>query len=215
MRSRDRFDGQIAGVGSTSGTRVVVGLWHTTPLGSFADVMVETACGHRVLLSPTEDVTDYITSTYVFDEVRVEDVRCTVRGATWTVRSASLSLDLLIGGRMPLGWLLRTVPRPIGASPVWARLVDPVARFVVPGVRTVGTALEGRREFYGATDLHRITAMAGTFDRRPLGGLTDIDPPCRFGFSSTPATPSVTTVVTTVVRTALPGALVTHRSVGR
>lgn len=177
--------------------------------------MVETGPGHRVLLAPTEDVADYVTSTYAFDEVRVEAVSCRVDGSSWEVRSPSLSLDLEVGSRMPLGWLLRAVPRPLGASPAWARIVDPVARVLVPGVRTVGTALEGRREFYGATDLRRVTSMTGRFDGAPLGGLTDIDPPCRFGFSSTPRTPSVTTVVTTVVTSAARGAVVTRRSVGR
>ena len=211
MARRDRFDGRIAGVGSSSGTRVVVGHWHSTPFGPFSDAMVETAAGHRVLLAPTEDAADYITSTYVFDEVRLEPLSCTSGGSSWVVTSPSLSLDLTVGSRMPLGWLLRTVPRPLGASPLWAQLVDPIARVVVPGVRTVGTALEGRREFYGATDLRRVTAMSGSFDGEPLGVLADIDPPCRFGFSSTPRTPSVTTVVTTVVRSAMPGTVVTHR----
>lgn len=161
--------------------------------------MVETAQGHRVLLAPSEEVASYVTATYSFDEIRVEPLSCTVADQGWSVRSSSLSLDVAIGARMPLGWLLRTVPRALGASPTWARVVDPVARVVLPGVRTVGTALEGRREFYGATDLRRITSASGTFDGHDLGTLADIDPPCRFGFSSTPRTPSVTTVVTTVV----------------
>jgi hypothetical protein len=67
------------------------------------------------------------------------------------------------------------------------------------GVRTRGTALAGRREYYGATDLHAVTALEGVFDGESLGTLAPVDPPCRFGFSSTPARPSVTTVVTTVV----------------
>jgi len=215
VAGRDRFDGRIAGVGSSSGTRLVVGHWHSTPLGSFSDVMVETTAGHRVLLAPTEEAIDYITSTYAFDEVRLEPLSCTTGDSSWVVRSPSLSLDLTVGPRMPLGWVLRTVPRPLGASPWWARLVDPVARAVVPGVRTVGTAQEGRREFYGATDLRRVTAMSGSFDGEPLGTLADIDPPCRFGFSSTPRTPSVTTVVTTVVRSGLPGTAVRRRSARR
>lgn len=198
-RTRDRFQGHIAGVGSSSGTRVVVGRWHTTPLGPFTDVMVEKGGGHRVLLAPSDAVADYVTSTYEFDEVRVEPLSCTQSESSWTVRSDSLSLDLTVGSRMPLGWLLRTVPRRVGASPTWARIVSPVARRVMPGVRTVGTALEGRQEFYGATDLRRIVAMTGQMDAEPLGSLAYIDPPCRFGFSSTPRTPSVTTVVTTVV----------------
>ncbi len=196
---RDRFRGHIIGVGSTSGVRVVVGRWHTTPLGAFADVMVETTTGHRVLLAPSQDVADYVTDTYSFDEVRTEPVAVTQQGDEWMVESASLSLSVTVGPRMPLGWLLRAVPPPVGTSPTWARLASPVARLVMPGVRTVGTALEGRREFYGATDLRRVTAMQATFGGQHLGALADIDPPCRFGFSSTPRTPSVTTVVTTVV----------------
>lgn len=199
MARRDRFHGCIAGIGSTSGVRVVVGDWDTTPLGTFTDVMVETASGHRVLLAPNDDVAAYVTATYSFDEVRVEPLSCSVADSRWSVRSDSLSLDLTTGGRMPLGWLLRAVPGALGASPTWARVVDPVARVVLPGVRTVGTALEGRREFYGATDLRQVTAATGLFDGEDLGALADIDPPCRFGFSSTPKTPSVTTVVTTVV----------------
>jgi hypothetical protein len=196
---RDRFRGSIVGVGSTSGVRVVLGRWHTTPLGPFADVMVETGAGHRILLAPSQVVADYVTATYSFDEVRIEPVAVTQQGDRWSVTSDSLSLDVTVGPRMPLGWLLRAVPPPLGASPLWARVVAPVARVVMPGVRTVGTALEGRREFYGATDLRRVTAMRATLDGRDLGALADIDPPCRFGFSSTPRTPSVTTVVTTVV----------------
>jgi len=34
-----------------------------------------------------------------------------------------------------------------------------------------------------------------------LGELALVDPPCRFGFSSTPRSPSVTSVVTTVEST--------------
>lgn len=196
---RDRFEGRIAGIGSTSGVRVVIGNWHDTPLGAFTDVMVETGSGHRVLLAPSDAVASYVTATYSFDEIRVEPLSCTTADPVWSVQSDSLSLDLAIGARMPLGWLLRSVPRALGTSPTWARVVDPMAHLVLPGVRTVGTALEGRREFYGATDLRRVTSASGRFDGQDLGGLADIDPPCRFGFSSTPRSPSVTTVVTTVL----------------
>jgi hypothetical protein len=98
------------------------------------------------------------------------------------------------------------VPRRLAASPDWATVVDPVARVVMKGVRTRGTALAGRREYYGATDLHAVTALEGRFEGRPLGALTRVEPACRFGFSSTPATPSVTSVVTTVVTRVEPGA---------
>jgi hypothetical protein len=196
---RQRFRGEIAGVGSTSGTRVVVGNWYDTPLGSFADAMVETAAGHRVLIASRQEVADFIRSTYAFDEVRIEPIEVVDRTFSWEVRSDSLELFFDIGDVTPTGRLLRTVPRSLAERPAWSTLVDPVARVVMPGVRTRGTAGNDRREWYGATDNRRITRIdAGSFDGVPLGDLANLDPPCRFGFSSTPKRPSVTTVVTTV-----------------
>ena len=170
---RQRFRGSIAGVGSTSGVRVVVGHWPTSPFGPFADAMVETADGHRVLLAPSPEVAEFVEATYVFDEVRVEPVSVAVANGAWEVRAPSLQLTLRVGRRTSLGRLLR-------------------------GVRTRGTANGGRREWYGATDTRAITSIAGSFDGVPLGTLAPVDPPCGFGFSSTPRRPSVTAVVSTV-----------------
>lgn len=199
---RSRFEGRIAGVGTTSGTRLVVGHWQRTPLGSFSDVMVETAAGHRVLLAPSDAVVEVIEATYVFDEVRREPVAVVVEAAAegerWRVSTPSLELTLDVGRRPLLGRLLRVVPGRVATSPRWAEVVDPVARVALRGVRTRGVARPGRREWYGATDLHRVRTAGGRFDGDDLGGLAPVDPPCRFGFSSTPRTPSVTSVVTTI-----------------
>lgn len=196
--TRSRFRGFIAGAGSTSGVRLVVGHWPTTPLGPFADAMVETAVGHRVLLAPRQEVADFIAATYVFDEVRIESFVVTAAAGAWVVRSPSLSLDLLVGRRTALGVALQAVPARLAESPAWCTLTDPVARVFLRGVRTRGVAREGRREWYGATDAHAATSLSGSFDGVALGELMPVDPPCRFGFSSTPKRPSVTTVVTTV-----------------
>lgn len=199
MSAVRRFHGRITGVGSTSGVRVVVGRWHDTPMGEFADAMVETAAGHRVLVAPTAEVADVIATTYTFDEVRVEPVTTTdLAPGTWRLSSPSLELQVATGRRTPLGWLLHLLPARVLASPTTARLTDPVARLVLRGVRTRGSARGGRVESYGATDVHAVTALRGRFDGRPLGALAPVDPPCRFGFSSTPRRPSTTAVVTTV-----------------
>jgi hypothetical protein len=195
---RERYQGRIAGVGTTSGVRLVVGNWAHTPLGSFADVMVERLDVHRVLLAPSAAVRDVIEATYVFDEVRVEPVSVTETGPAWEVTSPSLSLRIGYGRRSALGWLLRAVPPRLATSTRWANLVDPVAARVLDGVRTRGEAREGRREWYGATDLRLVTSAAGSLDGAPLGSVAPVDPPCRFGFSSTPRQPGVTTVVTTI-----------------
>ena len=111
-----------------------------------------------------------------------------------------LELDLSIGGPTALGRLLRLVPSRVATSPAWCALTDPVARLVLRGVRTRGTAGQERREWYGATSARAVTALQGTWRGEDLGLLAPVDPPCRFGFSSTPRRPSVTGVVTTIER---------------
>ena len=196
---RRRFEGTIAGIGSESGTRVVVGHWPVSPTGPFSDVMVETAAGHRVLLAPSEEVATFVAGTYTFDEVRIEPVRVVVDGPRWEVTSPSLTLQLTTGRTTLVGLLLRLVPRRVATSPPWCALTDPVARVLLAGGRARGTAREGRREYYGATGARSVTSVSGTFDGAPLGQLRPVDPPCRFGFSSTPRRPGVTTLVTTVL----------------
>lgn len=186
------------GVGSESGVRVVVGLWQQTPLGAFADAMVETADGHRVLLAPTPEVRDFIVATYTFDEVRLETIAADDGPGRIRVRSRSLHLEVGVGQRTPLGRALRVVPDRLATAPVWCALTDPFARVLLRGVRTRGTAHGDRREWYGATDVREVVSLAGHVDGRDLGPLAPVDPPCRFGFSSTPRRPSVTSVVTTV-----------------
>ncbi len=82
--------------------------------------------------------------------------------------------------------MLRAQPRALATSPGWTTVTDPVARVVLRGVRTRGTAGGGRREYYGATDLHRVTSLSGTWQGTDLGELAPVDPDPRFGFGSTP-----------------------------
>jgi hypothetical protein len=199
-RVRERFTGRIAGIGSTSGVRVVVGRWDDSPWGAFADVMVEDAAGHRVLLAPSERVREFVAATYSFDEHVIEPVSVTHTTDGWQVATPSLSLRLAVGGRTPLGAVLGLVPDRVATAPAWCAVVDPVARVVLRGVRTRGTAGGDRREWYGATSVSSVTAIEGEWRGTDLGALAPVDPPCRFGFSSTPERPSVTSVVTTIER---------------
>ena len=201
-RVRERFTGRIAGVGSTSGVRVVVGRWDHGPWGPFADVMLEDASGHRVLLAPDEQVREFVAATYSFDEQVIEPVSVTDTADGWKVSTPSLSLRLVVGGRTPLGTALGVVPFRLATAPAWCGLVDPVARVALRGVRTRGTAGGDRREWYGATTVVAVTGIEGEWRGADLGALASVDPPCRFGFSSTPKRPSVTSVVTTIERAA-------------
>ncbi|MBW0093295.1 hypothetical protein I4I73_29080 [Pseudonocardia sp. KRD-184] len=194
----DRFDGWIAGLGTGRGLRVVAGIWPRSPLGPFTDVMVERADGHRLLLAPSDAVAEFVAGTYLFDEVRVGPVRSRTDGTRWEVDAAPLELAFTVGRRPALGALLRAVPRPVATDPRWISLIDLVARRVLPGVRTRGSAAGGREEFYGALDLHRVTSASVVWEGADQGGVAPVDPPVRFGFGSTPRVPSLTRVVTLV-----------------
>ncbi len=206
---RWRFDGEIAGVGSVGGTRIVVGRWRHSPLGDFADVMVERSSGERTLLAPSEEVAAFVGVTYRFDRVRIVDVHVTDvpgspesvrpggRSAGWSIEAGPLRCRLGFGGRTLLGRLLGAVPGPLATSTGWAAAVDPVARVILRGVRTRGRT-GNRREWYAARDVRSIVELDADWDGADLGPLAPVDPPVRFGFGSTPRRPSVVRLVTTV-----------------
>jgi hypothetical protein len=198
MARRLRFDGWILGAGTASGTRVVVGHWPRSPLGPLSDVMVQRPDGARLLLAPTQEAADFIAATYAFDEVRLVPVvvqRPDPR--TWVVTAGPLRLRVTTGRRPPLGRLLRVVPPPLARTPVWVGLLDRPARLLT-GLRTTGSAGNGRTEWYGVQDLHVVTALAASWDGEPLGALAAVRPPVTFGFGSVPPRPSLARVTTTV-----------------
>ena len=121
-----------------------MGDWVESPLGAFTDVMVATAQGRRILLAPDEAVAQYVSATYTFDEVRLCPVTLVDAPDGWRLAAGPLSCQIGIGHRTSLGWLLRPVPERVGGSRAFARLCDPVARRLLPGVRTVGSAGGGR-----------------------------------------------------------------------
>ena len=195
---RQRFTGEITGFGTTSGRRVVIGNWASSPFGAFADVMTESPDGVRTLLAPSDRVAEFVSTTYEFDRVEIVAVR--VRRAEGLLECAAgpLAVELDLGGRTPLGAALRLVPRRVATSPLWCSLVDPVAAVVLRGVRTCGSAGNGRREWYGATDQRRVAAVRASWSGEDLGSLDDVWPPVGFGFSSVPRRPSSVEVVTTI-----------------
>lgn len=197
--TRLRFDGWIAGLGTASGTRIVVGHWPRSPFGPVGDVMLETATGHRRLLAVTTDLAEFVAATYTFDRVDVVAVEVRRPGPDrCEVRAGPLELSFAVGRRGPLGTALRALPPALAASPRWVAVCDPAARLLLPGVRTRGSAGGGRREWYGARDLRPIVAARARLDGEDLGALAPVTPPVRFGFGSPPARPSVVRITTTI-----------------
>ena len=176
-----------------------MGWWQESPYGAFADVMLAQADGTRRLLAPTDQIAVFVAETYAFDVVEVVPVSVARAGQVVSVGAGELDLTYDVGRRTTLGRGLRVVPERVATSPAWCRVTDPVARVAMRDVRTRGSAGGDRRETYGATDHHTIESVRGTWRGRNLGALAPVLPEPGFGFGSTPPTPSVTTLVTTVL----------------
>jgi hypothetical protein len=163
--------------------------------------MVETAEGERSLLAPADEIAEFVSSTYTFDRTEIDGVAATHTLDGFTVSGPGLSVSGSLGGPAPFDWLLRLVPSRIASAPSWLRLIDPAANRLIPGVRTAGSAGSagnGRREYYGVRRARRIETTEAVFCGADLGGLTPLDPPVRFGFSSAPSTPQLVSVTTTI-----------------
>lgn len=185
-------------MGTASGVRIVVGHWLQSPLGEFTDVMVEFADGERLLIAPTVEVRDYVSQTYSFDRTVVTPVEFTADGRARDVSAGTLSLRFELGGATALGRMLTLVPRAVSTAPWFCAVSDPIARVVMRGVRTRGTAGNGRREFYGARGQFAIESLVASWEGKDLGALRPVDPPVRFGFGSAPKRPSGTLLTTTI-----------------
>ncbi|MGH3939684.1 MAG: hypothetical protein ACRDTG_13845 [Pseudonocardiaceae bacterium] len=200
MAMRWCFDGEIAAFGTTSGHRIVVGRWPVSPFGPIGDVMIEAPDGARLLIAPSDEVARFITDIYRFDSVQIEPIELIRQPDRLDVGTEQLRATLTIGRRGGLGLLLRVVPRPVATTPAWATLMNPLARVILPGVRTRGSAGAGHREWYGAWDLHPLVAVTASWRDSDLGTMAEVCPPVRFGFGSPPRRPSIVRLTTTVKR---------------
>jgi hypothetical protein len=192
-----RFGGEICGFGTTSGWRIVIGRWPDSPFGSIADAMVEDAAGWRTLIAPTVELVGYLAELYTFDATIIAPVVVERSVDALSFEGGPLQADVQVGGRGVLGWSLWAVPSRLATDPRWSALVDPIARWVLRGVRTRGR-MAGGEEFYGATDRHRVVAVHAAWGGHDLGPVAAVTPPVRFGFSSTPRRPSLVAVTTTI-----------------
>ncbi len=197
-RDRDRFSGWIAGLGTASGHRVVVGHWPRSPYGVVTDVMAEDQAGHRTLYAPTPELAAFLSAAYRFDDVQVAPCRARRSGRRWTVQAGPLELSFTTGRRTLVGWLLRAVPAALARATWWVGLLDLPARWLLPGVHTRGRTRDGRRQWYGAHDLHSVITVDATLSGRDLGTLRAVRPPVSFGFGSVPAQPSLVHLTTTI-----------------
>jgi hypothetical protein len=195
---RLRFTGWITGVGTDSGHRLVIGHWPVSPFGPVTDILVQHPHGQRSLYAPTRPLAEFLAGIYDLDQAEVTAVTAQQDDRRWHVQADPVRVSFTVGRRSPTGLLLRAVPRPVAQQPAWARLVDLPARLLLPGVRTHVRTWDRHLQWYGAYDLHLVTAATATLAGQDLGSLRPVDPPVRFGSGSVPRRPSqvhLTTII--------------------
>ncbi|WP_323960069.1 hypothetical protein GC088_01025 [Arthrobacter sp. JZ12] len=195
----EQFTGHIASLGTTSGVRIVIGMWTTSPFGAFTDVMVESLEGTRTLLAPSAAVADWVSGAYSFDIVRTVPLTVSMDEERLSLQAGPLTVRAEFGETTGVGKVLGAIPRAVGTHPRWLSLLNPVAKFLMPGVRTAGTLRDGRRQYYGVTGARLITAAEATWAGEPLGSLSNVRPRVHFGFSSAPKKPQLVDVTTTIL----------------
>ncbi len=179
--------GSIAGVGFSTGNRVVIGHWNDSPIGPFSDVMWAEPDGWRTLFVATMAAKSFVTAIYDFETVHVvPELRVDESADRIHVAWNEAELSLRLGRAVPFpprnAWLSRRIERPI-------------ARMTM-GVLTHGVSPSGVEEEYRARRIHRIKSGWGVAAGRDLGTIGPPRPACGFGFSEPPPFPSLTRLET-------------------
>ena len=183
--SEERLRGTISAIGLPSGDRIVVGAWHRSPIGAFADVMWAGPDDERVLLAPDEQAADFVAGIYVFDRIELVPFDWTATPSTLSLRAGTLGVDLAARGG-------RRIPVP---RPWWfTRWVEaPIARRLM-GVEVHGTSPLGVEEWYQARGWRWIHDGRVRIAGEDQGELGPARPPLQVGFSEPPPRPSITDV---------------------
>ena len=201
----DRFHGRITAAAFASGEQLVIGAWHGSPFGPFADVMWVRPDGHRVLLAPSDEIAGYVGSLYAFDEVRVVPVIGRATATSVAVDAGPVEVRLTAGPRTWRSWVFAARPRRLRRWPGWIefedRLVGPLGSFLLggaPGVRLAGRTPGGVREWYSIDDHRPVVAGALRIDGVDAGVLSELRPGLGVGLSDFPDAPASVTLTTLI-----------------
>jgi hypothetical protein len=182
-----RMDGTISSCGFERGDRFVIGRWARSPIGPTVDVMWARPDGLRILLAPDAATAEFVTSVYEFDEVQVTPVRSLAAPSANRLALAIGPLEIELGAGRPV---LALPPRPLW----FTRWIERPVASKVMGVRTWGTSPTGVQEWYQARSLRWVLDAAASLDGVDLGRPRPLRPACGFGFSESPARPSIVSV---------------------
>ena len=179
--SLDIFQGRITSSGFQTGDRIVVGAWNSSPFGNFTDIMWAKPDGTRVLIAPTQEIADYVTAMYSFDEVVLEEIVSKEEGRSLSVECKSMDLQF--------SWN-RGFVIPFKRSLLFIATVELFFARLFFSTRTYGLTRNNRREWYAIDRVSNLSHASARIEGNNVGDMATMNPPCKFGFSEAPKKPA-------------------------
>ena len=177
----DIFSGRITSSGFSSGDRIVIGDWKDSPFGSFTNIMWAKSDGSRVLLSPSENLAEYVSSLYSFEEVKITPIVVNRKKRGISVKAGNLEVKMAWSLAFPIPlwrpkWFISTIENTIAV------------RFF--NTSTYGLTRNGRREWYSIRRLSKVIHGECIIDGVNIGQSENFEIDACFGFSEPPKWPS-------------------------
>ena len=178
----DIFVGRITSCGFTSGDRLVIGHWKESPFGSFSDIMWAKPDGTKILIAPNQEIGDYISSMYEFDDIKIEEIR--IEENTNQIRVETLEINCNFEWRNGISFLIKR-------RPLWfVSSVEYLVGWLIFGTKTHGKTKNGKKEWYAVDRLSKLINAKAEINGEDLGEYTSFYPKANFGFSDPPKMPS-------------------------
>ena len=176
-----KFEGRISSSGFSSGDIIVIGDWEKSPLGAFTNIMWMKPNGKRILLSPSNEHADYVSSLYQFEEVIILPIE--VKRERFRIEISAGSLDVSM--KWKKGW---RIPK---YRPLWfISTIEQFAARIFFGTRTYGRTNNGLREWYCIHELSKIVDSVASDNGKQFGQKTAIQTKTCFGFTNPPKKPT-------------------------
>lgn len=188
--SLDIFKGRITSSAFESGDRIVVGTWKESIFGEFTDIMWAKKDGTRVLIAPTQEIADYVTAMYSFDQIIIEEVSTSQSECELSVNCNTMNLKFR--------WN-RGFPIPFKRSLLFIGTIELFFARLIFSTRTYGLTNNNRQEWYAIDRVSHITNAAAEIGGKNAGEFGPMKEPCKFGFSEAPKKPSSCTVRTHIL----------------
>lgn len=177
----DIFDGRISSCGFSSGDRIVIGDWEKSPLGAFTNVMWAKPDGTRVLLTPSQEHADYVSSLYNFEEVQIVAIETIRKNRSMEVNAGDLNVSLK--------WK-RGFSVPFNRPRWFIATIEQVVAKLLFGTKTFGRTCNGLREWYCVRSLSKINNANASWEGEDFGSKSNFEITACFGFSEPPKKPS-------------------------